>query len=465
MRITEVSKGIPHIEDLDLSDFIDTLDKWHFHEATEKLDGAQILFGIDENGFYTSRESKGGRRIYNESDYDVRFSTTYMRATHKLLESVLPALKSAGLRLGDQVESEVLSGPVPNVVQYSEDTNYLIFLRVIEGNVNINRLKQKLAGHSLSITLDTPITVDGRKIYVTEQTHEWKFSRSPIVPMNRYLPRMFNAEKKALKEYANTEVLVNGCTFITNADIMNIPLNRRPDWCEPKDWKIVKEELKALKESIAFQLIEYKLAIKTILLDHFVRQQASAFGPSLEDGGWIEGVVLRRTDTGKMVKLVDKDTFTMTLREAWFERNALMEGAKSIDGNHSFLGTMFVSMASALGHPELGTLQAKNYLRKASMITEDRITTLSNGVDFESVKSYWINLLEKQKLNLETRLVKYEKEKDIQKSTDDTYRCSTQYRTLEAYSTIFKKIISLQEATILSVSVEDLITILIGKLT
>jgi hypothetical protein len=181
MNLIEVSRGISHIEDIPVGEIIEILTNLSNFELTEKVDGAQILFGIDEHGFYTSRETKGGTRIYNEADYGISFSSTYMRSSHKLLEQMLPVLKGAGLRPGDQVEAEVLYGQVPNVVPYSADTNYLIFLRTTEGAVNIDRLKQKLDGQAVSVTLESPYTDDGKSITLKEMTNVWKFARVPLL--------------------------------------------------------------------------------------------------------------------------------------------------------------------------------------------------------------------------------------------------------------------------------------------
>ncbi len=168
MKLTEVSNGISHIEDLPIKEFIEILTNFKQYNITEKVDGAQLLFGIDSVGFYTSRETKGGTRIYNEADYGITFASTYMRSSHKLLEQMLPYLKGAGLKSGDQVEAEVLYGELPNVVPYSADTNYLIFLRTTEGTVNIDRLQQKLDGQSVSVSLVSPFTDNGRTIEYLE---------------------------------------------------------------------------------------------------------------------------------------------------------------------------------------------------------------------------------------------------------------------------------------------------------
>ena len=462
MKLTEVSRGIPHIEDLPASDFIHILNHIRECEATEKLDGAQLLFGIDENGFYTSRESKGGVRCYNESEYSISFPTTYMRAAHKVLEQALPIMKNAGLRPGDQVEMEVLYGSIPNVVPYSEDTNYLIFLRTTEGKVNIDHLKQKLHGQSLSIPIDTPYTIDGRKIGVMERVHDWNFARVPLVSIPNSIGKEIAPSLIKLIEYMR---LPSGYRNYANDLLQVLPLNKIPPGVNPKDWKGEKGQIKAIREEINRREMELKLEIKDTLLNHFVRLEESAFGPMREDGGWIEGVVLKYIHTGKMVKIVDKDTFTATLQEAWAERNRLTEKSKSIDGEHSFLGNIYVSMAYALDHPELGTMQAKNYLRRAGTITEERLTNLSAGIKFQTVRDYWLKLLESQTIQLEARLGKYEKETNNQRGSDgfSVADHAIYQRTLETYGTSFEKIENLKEWTQLATSTEDLLKVLVGK--
>ena len=451
MKLNEVSRGIPHLEDLSIDDFITIVSCLEDYEITEKVDGSQILFGLDEHGFYTSRETKGGTRVYTAEDYDLKFSTTYMRSAHKLLEAVLPELKGAGLKPGDQVEAEVLYGELPNVVPYSADRNYLIFLRTTEGTVNIDRLKQKLIGHSLSITLEAPFTPDGRTIELREESNLWLFSRTPIIKTK--LPSL-SVQLKEMKKFLNTKDQTTGKTYET---ILATPLNKIPEWVEAGTWKELKSHLKEKKEYINGMLLEgHMMPIKEILLNQLVRKTASSFGPLLEDGGWIEGVVLKDS-SGNMVKLVDKNKFGVIREDAWRVRNQLTESARSIDGDHSFLGGLRVQMAQALGHAELGTTQAKRYLSRGIPLTE--------GINAKSVKEYWLNILDLKESELIGILDKYETE---DKGFAETRRGfmlpdAIHKRTMETFAETFEKLSTLKEATIQAGSVEDLLKILIGK--
>lgn len=455
MKLVEVSRGISHIEDLPPAEIVEVLSNLRDYAITEKVDGAQLLFGIDINGFYTSRESKGGERIYNEGDYGIKFSSTYIRSAHKLLEQMLPALKGAGLKLGDQVEAEVLYGEMPNVVPYSADINYLIFLRTTEGTVNIDRLHRRLDGHETSVSLVSPFTDDGRTIELQEETNTWKFSRVPLIE-KKDISASLKVHLGEMKKFLEVTDPVTKQPYGT---ILEVPLNKIPAWVMPGTWKEVKEHIKEKRTYIQGMLeAGHIIPIKEVLLNYYVRNTASSFGPLLEDGGWIEGVVLRNASTGKMVKIIDKDIFGKVREAAWQKRNMLTERAKGVDSDAGFMGRLYLDMARSIGHPELGTYQARNYLRKTGVITEDKLDLLTEGVDFGTVKSYWGSLLEIRYNDLNADLDKYEKE-----VSENYVHHSVVKRTHQTYATILQEIVHIQERTISSLNTNDLLQILVGK--
>lgn len=470
MNINAISKGITHIEDLEPAEFLKVLKNLNQYELSEKVDGAQILFGLDHHGFYTSRETKGGVRIYNEGDYDIKFSSTYIRSAHKLLEQMLPSLKGAGLRLGDQVEAEVLYGKMPNVVPYSEDINYLIFLRTTEGTVNINHLHQRLAGHVASVSLVSPFTNDGRTIELQEETNTWKFSRVPVIE-KKDISTSLQVYVSEMKKFLEVTDPVTSQSYDT---ILKLPLNKIPDWVEPGTWKEVKEHIKEKRTYIQGMLeAGHIIPIKEVLLNYYVRNTASSFGPLLEDGGWIEGVVLRHKSSGKMVKLVDKNIFGVIREFSWQVRNNLTEAARSTEGNLSFLGNLRVSMAVALGHPALGTIQSRHYLKQAGITNEDRVSYIAQNLDVSSVKDYWGNLIEQQRCELEAKLDKYDREKaflrvespaqSIPIIEKQRYSNDIDRRTKEVFASIFAQLSQMQHSIAESTTAADLVYLLAGK--
>lgn len=470
MILSKVSRGITHLEDLSINKFISVVSNISGHEITEKVDGAQILFGIDEHGFYTSRETKGGTRVYNQLDYGFKFSETYMRSAHIVLESVLPLLKSAGLQGGCQIEAEVLYGELPNVVQYSADRNHIIFLRTTHGMLDISRLTESLSGKLIETSTMTPCTADGKSIQLQEETHNWGFSGPATIPVNP--ASLQSAVKNKLSELVLYLKAPSGIRHFSNMVIESIPLNKRPDWCNQPEWKYVKETIKIKQNEIRRHVNEgLMLDIKSILVDRLLRR-SSQFGPLLEDCGWIEGVVLHNPRTGHMVKIVDKNVFLAVKDFSWKVRNDLREHAKSQDTATSFVGKLLVDMATALGHPTLGTIHAKSYLKKLGNTTEERIAVLAEGIDLQSVRQCWYNLLENSRFELEVKLNRYEKEKSafiIEVTIGLTVRSSFRYspaidrRTKETFAQTFEQIQTLRDNVSQVHNVIDLLNILVGK--
>lgn len=457
MKIVEVSRGITHFEDLPASNILSVLKTLSEYTLTEKVDGAQILFGIDEYGFYTSRETKGGTRVYNESDYGMSFSAVYQRSAHKLLEQSLPLLRSAGMRIGDQVEVEVVHGELPNVVPYSADTSYVVFLRTTEGTVDVSRLQNRLNEKSVALSLSVPYTPDGRNIFLKEDTRVWEFSKVPTIKCS--LPKDLSEHIRALESYLNTSDVMIGQTYAT---ILETPLNKVPDWVTPGTWQQTKLDIKSSRAEIQVELMEsYVMPIKEMLLNTLVRSSSSAFGPPLSEGGWIEGVVLRHATTGKMLKLVDKDVFGTVRESAWKKRNMLTEMARGVGSQTGFMGSVLLDLATALGHPELGTYQSKNYLRKFGNDTAGRISALSEGIDFKSVQSYWLSLLETKLNTLTEDLAEYEKETND--GSGGIYSEAIQTRNLQTYSEIFYRLGNLQRASLQAKSAKELVGVLAEK--
>lgn len=314
--------SIPHLEDLPPRKFLEVMQNFWEYEATEKLDGSQLLFGIDEDGFYTSRESKGGLRIYNVDDYELSFKNTYIRSAHIALEASLDLLKGAGLEPGCQVEVEVLYGEFPNVVQYSPDRSFIIFLRTTEGNVNIDDMRVKLEGQSLSFPLTAPFTSNGKDIRYKEVVNTWEFARAPVLQV----PVELNEHLEYIAQKVSDIVNIPFNESISVLEFLETRLNRRPEWdTEVENWSERREYLMSWRRDI-LDMIEFTiLSWKKIMLDRLVRKQTSAFGPT---DGWIEGIVFRHPESGHMFKLVDKELFLTVKDFYWKERNELFKLAK-----------------------------------------------------------------------------------------------------------------------------------------
>lgn len=448
--------GIPHIEDLSIDKFINTLYNLDEYLITEKIDGSQILFGIDANGFYTSRETKGGNRIYESKNYPLNFSSVYMRSAHDALLKILPLLESAGFEIGDQIEAEVLYGEIPNAIPYSKDVNHIVFLRVTEGFVDLNKLKKISDNQTVTLKLKVPFTEDGKIIKLKEEFNNWKFSSSPEI---KYGFDILNKELKPklnkINSYLNEQSEIK---HLTNKDILTLPLNVTPKFVTEGKWKEVKNNIKNIKEDIQIKYNSLILETKELLLDNLVRNQQSGFGPALSEGGCIEGVVLRHPISKEQVKVVDKNTFSKTRDYVWESRLKLTEKVQTPNNASSFIGKVLVGLASAMGHPYLGTTQSKKYLRQISENKEDLLSTLTENINFTETKEYCLNFIKIKRNDLTFELIKYNS--SIKESI---FSEIIEKRTKQAFAEMFKQLEIFETKIKSSRDSKDLILVIAEK--
>lgn len=479
-----VSEGIEHIEDLAVDEFIRALRTFDEYEISEKIDGSNIQFGIDDNGFYTTREDFGGKRVYNETDYPVNFTTTFQRSAHAALEKVLPIMmRKGGLRNGDKVEVEVLYGELPNAIRYTGESNRLVLLRTVEGDVDIGQLSDAVQGTKVSVTLDVPFTVDGKEIKIAPEKNTWTFDKTPTVSgdiiSKTDAMKQINTELDKMEAYLKKP---SGVGKFSNAEILSLPLNKIPPGIEQADWKDVKSKVKDKREEVQQMVYHedkesgertgFKTKIKDILLNQLVRKVKSGFGPEIEDGGWIEGVVLRHKKSGELIKVVDKDIFSSIKDFMWQARKDIGDNPKSVNKIESFLGDLTVGLASAIGIPELGTTQAKRALKKHGDGKEEILASIASGFSFAPVKDYWEGFLKQKKSVLSDRLQAYKKNKGELSTEVDfgdagkrtyTYDDEIDVRTLQVYAGLYERIENMQKGVANATTAEDLIMLLVGK--
>ena len=86
--VVKLNEGIQHIEALPVRDFINAIENVANFTASEKLDGSNLTFGFENNGrYYTSREAKGGKRFYTESDFSDRPPSRHTAMHHQPVRS------------------------------------------------------------------------------------------------------------------------------------------------------------------------------------------------------------------------------------------------------------------------------------------------------------------------------------------------------------------------------------------
>jgi len=423
----KIQRGITHLEDLKVDEFIDIFCNFDQYEISEKVDGSNIQFGIDEIGFYTTREDFGGNRVYDASSYPVSFSTTFLRSAHLALEKNLPAMVSVGLQQGDRIEAEVLFGEFPNVVPYSSDINRIILLRSISGDTDVNSLRKVLIDNVVVVNLPAPCTLDGKNICVAPEQHRWSFSSTTVV----------NSE----------DIISNDLRDAITLELIKLKA------CTDED-----------------KITQLKTKIKEMLLNNMVRHIKSEFGPELVNGGWIEGIVCRHRKTKKQFKVVDKQIFGVVKNFLWEIRNDLTEKPRSVNKVDSFIGQFLKELSESINHPTLGTTQAKRYLRKFGSTKEEIIANLAKDIKFVELCRMWDEFIKIYEQKLEDKLVQYRitrHKKAITVNLGDrtqtfTYNNEIDRRTLQVFSSLFLKLEQFKQGITNATCAEDLIVLLVA---
>lgn len=412
--------GIVHFEDQPINEFIHSINNIHKLVALEKLDGSNLQIGKDETGkIFLSREQKGTQsdRYYSPDDWGNDFWSTGFRSAHY---AVLRARKfiNQHLQSGDIIDCEVLYGPQPNAIIYSDTHNYIIFLRAYEGNPNIDRLKDVLENINIKVTVpDVMFTDDGLSISKKTENQIWQFGMTPKVDRNAIhalaTSEEISQEMLKLKKYLTQESKIKLTTgrTLTNADILTTKLNERPADAAPSEWAEVKNQIKVEKEIINGQISGLKLNIKKVLIDKLLRRISSKFGPKVNDGGWIEGVVFTNPETKKMFKIVDKDTFTKLNKFNWLVRSQVQTG---------LMEKSYEKIAEKIGHAPLGKKQfRKKYLQQNGETTEEAIKNIAKNIsNYEANEA--MKIVKKSKAILKKYLDLYNRKKhELEISTED----------------------------------------------
>lgn len=473
---TVILEGITHIEDLPLEKFLNTVENLKDKIATEKLDGANLWMGVDENGFFTSREGKSKRnaRFYKVEDFPMVASYNGFRAAHLALEQVKSTITKV-LQPGDMVELEILFGRQPNTVTYgADDLNYIVILRGIgTDTAKVDLLAKKLDNTTVNVNSTVISSPDGDELQFDDEQMAWEFTQvKPIdnSKINSSEAGMMLGELKAFLKKKN-----EAFPEMTNQEVAEVKLGSVP-----------KDEREAMKKErelvLAAIMANFKMPIKEILLNNYVRNvkpklQARDLDPS-EDVG-MEGVVLRDKDTDDQVKLVDKDVFTAINTFNNFIRSNVSGLVRTDDQDAPIelrggaFGQAKIRIAQLLGIRELAVSStSKKTLEKfkggSPEETAEKLGASINVESFQSVKTKIQAILNNALEEVDTILSQFKNESESYKlklKTGKEIGLSPEIvkRNLTAFAETKRDIRSVGEAVGKAESPAQLVAALYGK--
>jgi len=474
-------EGIPHLEDLDLQAFLKAITNISKMQASEKLDGAQLWFGLDKDGkLYTSRagKRKSAENIYNEEDYPYYAANNGFRSTHAALKANEEDIKQI-LRPGDTVELEVLFGRQPNAVTYGlGGKNYIAFLRGVDGTQDlvVDQLANRLGSKLTKVNTKLVDTVDGEHLKAEPADLTFKFVGVPKLDAGKLRGIDLSAQLGSLKEFLEAKAPLEG------VDISNFDLVTRSLGSFDKTSRPAAKDLKA--KTLAAIMVNFKLPIKKELLSKFVHQVKSPLAAddlTPEEDIGIEGVVLREPGSEDQIKLVDKDAFTTINQFNHAVRGSLNSMVKTTDGDAplesrgGMLGELKITIADLLGNRELArtqgakkifqTLKGKNPEETVKNVAGE----LTGGDDFLGTQKKVLALISHTQEKLATALRDFKAHKDsfqLKLKNGRSMGLSPEVirRTLVAFAETKRDLDELAEKVGKSKNLAQLVVVLYGRI-
>ncbi len=428
-----LAEGITHIEDLNIQKFLATIKNLYNFYATEKMDGAELVFGFDESmKFFTSRAEKG-RDIdpkYNSKSYSDVAAYNGFRAAHDALSRLFrrhPKIKNI-FHPGDKVEVEVIFGSQPNVITYSNDgKNFIVILRPIPDTMDDDRFEEfqkavdKIKTNSVSKVIDS---LDGFSLTDAIEDHEWivisnkrtKISnevidQSKVAGYVRRLEHFLKQKNSLVSRFLGRPV--------TNFEVLTSRSITRSTTDTNKD--SIQREKETLNQQV---LVDFKLPIKKELFDDLLskgRLSAEEMGGILDGEMGTEGFVL--SDGKEQVKLVDRDLFTTINEFNYKVRNELtgtiMSASveDSIEARGGVLGVCKSRIADLFDIPDLAKISKakkvfQSYMGDTPIHTVDNFSKSLKISDVGMFVTKVSAIIQDTLEELDERLEKFKEEKD-----------------------------------------------------
>ena len=314
--------GIDHLEKVDLETFVDFVSHLNQLVVVQKLDGANLQAGLDEDGrLYASR--LGGQRSFKPGDFPKTPTYDGFRAALALLIANKDIV-SRHLKPGEAINLEVLRGPQPNTVWYgSQNISYLAILGVAPGDVSApsSATLKELAEDLVNLETTEVKTLqfdstDGFTLISAPQVSSWKFTKSdPVVGLTE-LNFSHELDKLSRLMDAKNEVASSLGKTMTNRGVLSSRALKLAD------------EKRSLLATI-------ETTIKAPIIDRLVklvRDQRPSIQEGNLDGAFhgIEGIILTNTSNGRQVKVVDPE-FSAANKFIYQVRNRVSCQVTSLD--------------------------------------------------------------------------------------------------------------------------------------
>ena len=224
--------SIQHIDEIPATEMVRVVELLPTSKTSIKMDGANLWFGIDQQGLYVSREgkNKSAGKIFSPGDFEDVAPNDQFKAALAALQAVKTPISDI-IKEGDVVEVEVLFGSQPNVVKYHESDNEatIVFLRMVSGDTGpgaIIKLGAVLQNRPVQVSCDVKTSPDGTQIETEtiDVTFNFKankqYNTSEIFQLADLEPELSNL-KSAMSSPSEIEGLTNAQLEVAKANDAN----------------------------------------------------------------------------------------------------------------------------------------------------------------------------------------------------------------------------------------------------
>lgn len=481
LQLQLLSEGITDLEDLDVRAFISAVSRIGQMEASERLDGSGIQFGLDDEGkLYTSRLGKNSQRFYSEQEYPYLAKFNGYRGAHAALETKEDEIKSI-LSPGEAVQASVIFGRQPNSTTYGLDgKNFIAIIAGLNGvnDLKINELLNNLKGKEIKARSVIVDTTDGVNLDRKVTSYSYQFIDQQKIKDDLIKEVNVKKELKKLEKYLDNE---SGINNLTNFELMSISLGSIPK--EERDTAKAKKE-----EVISIVKNQFKIPIKKEILDKFVskvKPALTAADATADEDNGISGVVFKDPESGEILGISDKNESSTLNAFNYAVQNEISGTVKTADdaaplaARGGIAGQMQIRIADLLGNKDLALtrsakeLFANNQGETPTVTLRNVAKLLSGNQDFNGTKNKIDSVIGFTLNELQNMLDKFLKHKD---DPENTYRLRLKNgraiglspeivkRTLTAFAETRRNLFELQTNVKDTKTFDQLISALYGKI-
>lgn len=310
--------GIPHIDTLEVSYFIDLvrrlINQDNSLELSVKIDGsANLGFGLDEDGkLYFSREVKGQPEKKRSPDaWPKKPMYNALRAAAAALLGSKEKIESL-LQPNDYIVCEVLFEAYPNAIEYG---NSMIVFHDVKYQFLVSKLK-KISGNVDLYFYD----FDTKQIEKKVQDVEFVIGGKTVINTGQYQVKSIEPDLKKLEAFVSQKNKV----FKDLSNLEVLALRAAGEWAP---------QIKKEKERLTAVIARLQLKVKSSIINSVLNRLPSSdiAPPPVFDkhgnnigGSWPEGIVIKDLNSGDLSKVVS--VFPLVNKFLWKYREIAMKG-------------------------------------------------------------------------------------------------------------------------------------------